>query len=559
MITDQFHAEDAPQMLHGVGDFLLDVMPQDKFLAFVVVVSGIAVFTIIGSTGRYLHELLTITVSMRATMIWRRRLFERLVHAPLEQIFEKGTSDGLSRVMFDTRIMSSGFDAMMGRTIEALLKGLVALMLALYLDIGLSAIALVAAALIGVIMRKFGKRIRRATERALNMQAHMVKALGESLTGIRVTKVHNAEGYERRRFTQLNKTLFGEEMTARQVRAIAPPVVDSISLFVVIIVATFGAYLILRRGEDFESLMMVIASLAIAGGSLKPLSRLHTTLHEAGAAAERVLSVLDYPVEPTGPDAPPDAPLLAPHRERVAFESVSYRYPNADVDAVRDVSLEAPFGATVAIVGGNGSGKTTLLSMLPRLIEPSVGRVTVDGVDIASVSMRSLRRQMAVVTQDSVLFQGTIADNIAYGRRYESRDRIVAAAKTACAHEFISKLPDGYDSLLGEGGSGLSGGQRQRICIARAVLRDPAILILDEATSQVDSESEALINEALDNIRQGRTTFIIAHRLSTVIDSDMIVVMDAGQIVDTGTHQELLDRCDIYRRLTRTQLAGSGA
>jgi len=195
-----------------------------------------------------------------------------------------------------------------------------------------------------------------------------------------------------------------------------------------------------------------------------------------------------------------------------------------------------------------------LMSLLPRLIEPQQGRVLIDGVDIANVNLKALRRQMAVVPQQSVLFEGSIADNIAYGLLNVTRKQIESAARAAFAHDFIINLPQGYDTLLGEGGSGLSGGQKQRLCIARAILRNPAILILDEATSQIDADSEAKINRALESFRAGRTTFIIAHRLSTVVDCNMIVVMDAGRIVDHGTHHELLDRCEIYRTLTHTQL-----
>ncbi|MEM6459650.1 MAG: ATP-binding cassette domain-containing protein, partial [Planctomycetota bacterium] len=245
------------------------------------------------------------------------------------------------------------------------------------------------------------------------------------------------------------------------------------------------------------------------------------------------------------------------HRREIVFEDVWYRYPGAEAErfAVEAVDLTVAYGQSVAIVGTNGSGKSTLMNLLPRLTEPTRGRVLVDGVDIAGVSLRSLRGQLAAVTQQSVMFAGSIADNIAYGRRHTPRQDIVAAAKAASAHGFVMSLPDGYDTKLGEGGKGLSGGQRQRLCIARAILRDPAVLILDEATSQIDAESEAQITEAVNRAKRGRTTFVIAHRLSTVVDCDQIVVMDAGRIIDRGTHEQLLGRCAIYQTLVRTQLA----
>ena len=246
--------------------------------------------------------------------------------------------------------------------------------------------------------------------------------------------------------------------------------------------------------------------------------------------------------------------MLERHHESIEFEAVSYSYRGQQTPAIDGVSLKVEHGQTVAIVGGNGSGKTTLLNLLPRLTSPNRGRVLIDGTDIAGVNLKAFRRQLAVVPQQSVLFEGTIADNIAYGQLDAKRDEIESASQAAFAHDFVSTLPDGYDTVLGEGGSGLSGGQKQRLCIARAILRDPAVLILDEATSQIDADSEAKINRALNSFRAGRTTFIIAHRLSTVIDCDMIVVMDAGKIVGRGTHAQLLERCGVYRTLTHTQL-----
>jgi ABC-type multidrug transport system fused ATPase/permease subunit len=265
--------------------------------------------------------------------------------------------------------------------------------------------------------------------------------------------------------------------------------------------------------------------------------------------------VLQAPVEPNM-RREPDRPVLSRHRSELVFDHVSFAYPEADRSAVQDVSLSIDFGQSIAIVGTNGSGKSTLLNLVPRLAEPTAGRVLIDGVDIADVSLRSLRKQIAMVTQQTVLFEGSIADNIAYGRRHTPRTDIEAAAKAASADGFIQALPRGYDTSLGEAGSGLSGGQKQRICIARAILRDPAILILDEATSQIDAESEAKISEAIEHLREGRTTLIIAHRLSTVVDCDRIIVMDDGHVIDQGKHQELLKRCDVYQTLVRTQLAG---
>lgn len=529
-------------------------VPTDPFRGFVLVMAVIAILTLIGSAARYMHELIVLTVSQRGVMVWRLRMFRRLIHAPLEQVLQTGISDHISRVVADTNALELGYRAILGKTVAELTKGVAALVVAFYCDPVLTLIALVAAPPIAILLRKFTRSIRKASKLAMRQRGRIMGLLNESLGGMSVVKVHDAEGYERRRFSRAVRHLFAQEMKKRQARALASPVIDTLALYSVIGVSTIAAWYMFHSNLPAQNVFVVLVALAAAGNSLKPLTALQTQLAEADAAATRVLEVTNLPVEPAGPDRPAGQIDLPRHARSVRFENIVYCYPTKTTPALAEVSLEVPFGSTIALVGSNGSGKTTLLSMLPRLLHPNAGRVFIDDQDIQGVSLRSLRKQMAVVTQQNVLFEGTIADNIAYGRRHTARDRIIAAAKAAYAHEFIIALPQGYDTLLGEEGTGLSGGQRQRICIARAMLRNPAILILDEATSQIDADSEAKINQVVREIRQGRTIFIIAHRLSTVIDADMIVVMNDGRIVDQGTHAQLLQRCDLYKTLAKTQL-----
>jgi subfamily B ATP-binding cassette protein MsbA len=241
-------------------------------------------------------------------------------------------------------------------------------------------------------------------------------------------------------------------------------------------------------------------------------------------------------------------------RHEIRFEGVTFAYPNASSPAVIDVNLDVPKGKSIAIVGHNGSGKTTLLALLPRFYDPQEGRITIDGIDLRTVTLKSLRKQISIVTQDSVIFPGTIEDNIRYGNPLATRDEVVAAAKRAFAHEFILEKPQGYDTHLGELGGQLSGGQKQRLCIARAILRKSPILVLDEATSQVDAHNEDLIQRAIESVMKERTTFVIAHRFSTIRSADEIVVMDRGRIVGQGRHEELLVTCDTYQQLYERQL-----
>jgi ABC-type multidrug transport system fused ATPase/permease subunit len=544
-------------LISDAGQWLIANLPHDPFIVFVLIMGSIAVLSVIGSTGRYIHELFALTVIFRATMRWREQMLRRMINAPMAELLLTGTGDATSRINTDAQVLSNGYSMVLSKAVGELLKGAAVIIAAFVINWKLSAVAIIGAPIIGVLLRKFGKRIRRATRRALQARGHMLAVLKESLDNINVVKMHNAEGYERRRFAQVNRDLYRHAMTARQARALASPMIDTLAIIGAMSVACVAAWLIYRQGEPPAEFVAVLFLLFAAAPSLKVLANLNNQVAEAGAAAERIFKVLQMPVEPLGREDEPDKPDLPRHQRDVVFDAVSFAYPGQERPAVNDVDLRVPFGHTVAIVGGNGSGKTTLVSLLPRLMEPTVGAIRIDSTNIQSVKLRSLREQFAVVSQQSVLFTGSIADNIAYGRRWEPREKIIAAAKSAHAHDFIRALPQGYDTPLGEGGTGLSGGQRQRLCIARAILRDPAILILDEATSQIDTESETKINEAIRGLRHGRTIFVIAHRMSTVVDADMIVVMHDGAIVDRGTHDQLMQRCEIYRTLANNQFGAN--
>ena len=550
-----------PEVIDRVGDFthLADLVPNDVFIGFAIAVVAILPLAIFGSLMRFTYQTMSITVALRTVMRIRQRAYFHMLHAPIEEAQGIASADRLSRLMGDTSTLGKGFNTLMGKAVRDLLMGVVGLTMALLIDWKLTGIFLLGLPLIGIAIRKFGKTIRRAAKYSLRQYAVMIGAAQETMQNPGVVRLHNAEGYERRRFNTINRRVVEQEMRSRTAKALSSPVIEFIALLGLVAVSLIAAYYVFRA-ETVQptDVLTVLISLGLAGMSVKPLANLNNDLQESAAAATRIAEVMAVPVEPESRIArdaqPSDLPDLPRHHQSIVFEAVSYRYPGADEPAVTHVDLEIKHGQSVAIVGTNGSGKSTLLNLLPRLTNPSQGRVLIDGIDIADVSLRSLRRQMSMVTQQSVLFAGTIADNIAYGRRETPRDAIVAAAQASFADEFVRELPHGYDTVLGEGGSGLSGGQRQRLCIARAILRDPAILILDEATSQIDSESEARITTAINEAKAGRTTLIIAHRLSTVVDCDNIAVMSDGRIIDQGTHRQLLDRCVTYQTLVQTQL-----
>jgi subfamily B ATP-binding cassette protein MsbA len=382
----------------------------------------------------------------------------------------------------------------------------------------------------------------------------MIAVLEETLLGIRVVKAYTMEGAERKRFFRVNRRLLKQLNKIAKIDSATAPTIEALGITAACCAGALAGYWTLTYQISTETFIALMGCMATMFDPLRKLAKVVTRFQRADAAAARIFELHDRQRQQT----PPGAKGLPEHRESIEFRQVRFRYPGAAEDALREVNLTVQAGQTVAIVGPNGSGKTTLLSLVPRLLEPAEGQVLIDGVDLSTVSLRSLRRQIGLVTQETVLFNATIGENISYGRRRARPADILAAARKAFVDEFVRDLPAGYDTMVGEHGATLSGGQRQRITIARAILRDPAILIFDEAMSQLDADSEQRIHQAMAEFVRDRTTLMIAHRFQTVMSADRIAVLDAGTIIDTGTHAELLDRCRLYRHLYETQLSASG-
>lgn len=541
-----------------IPTWIIAWLPNGRFEGVVTLIIGLLVLTLIGAAANYVHQYLSITLATRTIAQTRLEAFRRVVRMPLSQVVTRGPSEFISRIIRDTAELQSGLIALTSKALAEVTKGIAAFAVAVLVEWRLTLVACIVAPVLAIILRKLGKRIRRGTRGALRAQQELLRIAGESLQGLRTVKAATAEEETARRFDAVNQVVVREELAARNARAISGPLLETLALIVIGFLAVVAAKQIIAGSLDSGRFVIALGSLAVAGASFKPLAGLINQMQAASAPAERLLEILAQPVEEpaAGELGHFTRSELPRHHRSIEFEGVTLRYPGAGGErpAVNDVSLRLSHGRRVAVVGPNGSGKTTLLSLVPRLLVPDAGRVLIDGIDITGVSLASLRRQIAVVTQEPMLFRGSIADNIAFGVDGATRQEIIDAARRAHADSFIGQIPGGYDADLLEQGASLSGGQRQRIVIARAILRDPAILILDEATSQVDADSEAQIAAALSEFCQGRTAFVIAHRLSSVIDADLIVVMDQGRIVDQGTHAELLRRCDLYRALTRTQL-----
>lgn len=532
-------------------EWVIAQLPDSPFEGILLIIGGLAVLTVFGAIANFLHQYISYTITTKVVALIRLQAFHRIIHLPLGRVIERGPSEFIARIIRDCSELQRGFIALTSKTVAQATKGIAALVVAIVVEPGLSLLFMIVAPFLAMVLRKLGKRIRRGTRGALRAQEVLLRISTESLQGLRSVKANVAEKKATRQFAKANREVIHQELRVRSARALSAPLVETIAIFAIGGLAIIAAKQILDGNLQIERFILALAALAVAGASFRPITGLVTEIQAASAPADRLRDMLDEPDENAVGFR---RPQLKRHQRDIAFDHVTLVYSGAETPALNDVSLTIQHGERIAIVGPNGSGKTTLLSLVPRLLRPSSGRVLIDGTDIATVSLRSLRRQVGVVTQETVLFLGTVSDNIAFGLEGVTREQIIDAARRAHAEAFILNLPGGYDANIREQGASLSGGQRQRLAIARAILRNPSILILDEATSQIDAESEAHINAALEEFCQGRTSLIIAHRLSTVLNADRIIVMNDGAIVDAGTHEELLERCELYRRLVSHQM-----
>jgi ABC-type multidrug transport system fused ATPase/permease subunit len=536
---------------------IVGMIPESttRYQLFMGVLVLLVVATILRDLLRFVQEYLVETAVNHSIMDIRCEGYATVMHVPAVYFAAQGTTDLMSRFVQDTNELRTGHITLFGKTMAEPAKAIGSLVMAAVISWKLTMLACLAGPPAYWLIRQFGKRMKRAATKMLESFSEMTSVLEETFTGIRVVKAYTMEGQEKKRFFQVNRRLLKQLNKIAKIDAGTAPTVEALGVVSACGAASIAGWWVLSgdmKPGDFIGLM---ACLAAMFDPLRKLANVATRFQRSEAAATRIFHLNDLPRE----HVLANAPALVRHDRSIEFRNVNYRYPNAAEDALREVNLRFEARQTVAIVGPNGSGKTTLLSLVPRLLDPTTGQVLIDGHDISQVSMRSLRRQIGLVSQETVLFHATIGENIAYGLRRPHATDVLAASKKAFVDEFVRDLPDGYDTMVGEHGATLSGGQRQRITIARAILRDPAILIFDEAMSQVDADSEQRIHQAMEEFVRGRTTLMIAHRFQTVMAADRIVVMDGGRVVDVGPHAELHKRCGLYRHLYDTQFTASGS
>ena len=401
---------------------------------------------------------------------------------------------------------------------------------------------------------QIGRRLRRTSTRTQEHLAQLVKIMQETISGNRVVKAFAMESFEVRRFRDRADRWFEASMRMVKQQAVVSPLIEVLGAAMILGLLIYVRGRILAGGMTAGQVVSFIVALVMLLQPIKRLIGIHNIFQQALGAVQRAFAYMDHPHDIK--DAPGAAPLPA-LQEAIEFDRVRFCYPgHPDEAALDDVNLTVRARDVVALVGLSGAGKTTLMSLLPRFFDPTAGAVRIDGIDLRSVTVESIRNQVAIVTQETFLFDDTIFNNIAYGQDCIDPERVYAAAEAAYAAEFIEQMPEGYETNLGERGHRLSGGQRQRIAIARALLKDAPILLLDEATSHLDSEAETLVQRALSNLIHGRTVIVSAHRLSTIRSADEILVIDGGRIVDRGTHGALLETCGLYRRLVELQAVG---
>lgn len=536
--------------------FLVKPALDDIFIAkdvtklYLIPFAVILIF-LVKSLSDYGRYYLMADVGQRIILDIRNKLYAHIQTLSMRFFLLTPTGVLISRLTNDVNmVQNSVTNAVTGLIKEVFtIVGLIAVVF--YRDWQLAIVAMFVFPAVAVPISRFGQRLKHYSTKSMTVMGDIMTILDEAISGIRIVKAYNMEVYERDRFEAESRRYFRNWMKRLSVRAISSPLMELIGGLAIGFIIWYGGMKVIQGAKTPGDFFSFMAALFMLYAPIRKINDINIEVQEGIAAARRVFALMDLPPDM---EEKPDAIDLGRSRGDVAYEDVHFSYDGQEF-ALKGVSFRAQPGRKIAFVGESGAGKTTIINLLPRLYDVSAGRVLIDGHDLRDLTVKSVRANIAMVTQEMILFNDTIRANIAYGSDTSSMERIIAAAKAANAHDFIMEMPEGYDTIVGEAGVRLSGGQRQRICIARAVMKDAPILILDEATSSLDTESEKEVHAALDKLMVGRTTLIIAHRLSTILGADHIIALNKGLIVEEGTHTELLAKNGYYTKLYNLQFS----
>ncbi|MBP2654204.1 MAG: putative multidrug export ATP-binding/permease protein [Firmicutes bacterium] len=536
-----------------IKDIIDDVLTAKNMTMLNIIAVGVVVVFFLRGTFFYGQTYLMSYVGQRVIIDLREALYRHLQRLSLSYFESRRIGTIMSYITNDVAALQT---AMVENVIELVTEAAIligSLVAMFYIHWKLTLLTLVTLPMVAQAIAVFGKRLRAASAVMQERIADITSILQETVLAVRVIKSFVREDYEIERFNRENYHNFQAQMKTAQLLAMLTPIIEFLAAIGVTVIIWYGGREVIGGNLTSGALIAFLIYVVNLSNPIKRLSRSYGYIQRAMAAAQRVFDVLD--TEPDIKDAPGAIELPA-IKGAVAFSNVSFEYKHGE-PALSEITLTARPGQVIAIVGPSGAGKSTIANLIPRFYDISTGIITIDDIDIKKVTLESLRRQIGIVHQETMLFNGTVHENILYGNLNASEEEVIAAAKAANAHKFILDMPEGYATHIGERGAKLSGGQKQRIAIARAILKNPRVLILDEATSALDAESEALVKEALDKLMAGRTAFIIAHRLSTVQQADIILVMDKGRIVEQGNHAALVKACGLYSKLYQVQFEAS--